>query len=261
MASSQYPPVGSDSQNLLSIAEWLMAQGFSRAAAAGVAGTISGESGGNPESVGSGGNGLIGWTPPLPGIVTGNAQADFDKQLTDLLAYAEANSGAAQARGGVSLAQLKQATNPITAGQWWSAFEGPATPGSDERQATAQQIYNELAGYTPNSGWTQGGQSAAPSSTSSGGGGGLDFDFGSLFSWIPGMSAFNSIGSDADAIGAFVASFQSVSHFFHEMMMPSTWVRVGAGIAGAMLVLTGMAIIFKVDKGAEGIASVAMRAV
>lgn len=50
-------------------------------AAAGATASIWGESGWNPESVGTGGNGLIGWTPPRPGIVTGNKQRDLDKQL------------------------------------------------------------------------------------------------------------------------------------------------------------------------------------
>ena len=46
-------------------------------AAAGIAGNIYQESKGNPESVGSGGGGLIGWTPLPSGFVTGNVQADL----------------------------------------------------------------------------------------------------------------------------------------------------------------------------------------
>ena len=51
---------GSASANLLTIAKYMQANGYSRAAAAGIAGCVDGESGGNPESQGSGGNGLIG---------------------------------------------------------------------------------------------------------------------------------------------------------------------------------------------------------
>jgi phage-related protein len=52
-----------------------------RIAATGATASIWGESGWNPESVGTGGNGLIGWTPPRPGIVTGNVTRDLAKQL------------------------------------------------------------------------------------------------------------------------------------------------------------------------------------
>lgn len=50
-------------------------------AATGALASIWGESGWNPESVGTGGNGIIGWTPPRPGIVTGNPTKDMAKQL------------------------------------------------------------------------------------------------------------------------------------------------------------------------------------
>jgi hypothetical protein len=141
--------------NLNAIAEFLMDNGYSRAAAAGIAGTIAGESGGNPESVGSGGNGLIGWTPPLSGAVTGNDQKDFNTQLTALLQYANSNSAEAVARGGVDLSQLKDATSPTQAATWWSAFEGPLNPGSDVRDGVANSIYGALSSYTPGGAYTQ----------------------------------------------------------------------------------------------------------
>lgn len=141
--------------NLDSVAEFLMDNGYSRAAAAGISGTIAGESAGDPESVGSGGAGLIGNTPPYPNEVTGNAQADFDNELSNLLQYADSNSAEAVMRGGVDLATLKQATNPVQAAQWWSAFEGPLVPGSDVRSGVANTVYNDLNGFTPGSVYTQ----------------------------------------------------------------------------------------------------------
>jgi Phage tail lysozyme len=159
--------------DLISEAEFLMANGYSQAAAAGIAGTTAGESAGNPESVGSGGAGLIGWTPPSSAspnsnIVTGNRQQDFDNQLTDLLNYANSNSSEAVARGGVNLSTLKSASDPVQAASWWSAFEGPLVPGSDIRSNVAQQVFTALNGYKPNSGYTN--PSAGGSSSSSGSG-------------------------------------------------------------------------------------------
>lgn len=118
-AVSQQVTGGYYMANLVALARWLMTQGYSRAAAAGIAGTVAGESGGSPESVGSGGAGLIGWTPPssaapVTPIVTGNWQRDWDVQLQDLLRYADTNSAEAVARGGVSLTTLKQATDWVS---------------------------------------------------------------------------------------------------------------------------------------------------
>jgi Phage tail lysozyme len=81
--------------NLLAIGQYLVDNGYSKAAAAGVASCVDGESGGNPESVGSGGGGLIGWTPlgsaaPNANIITGDASQDMMTQLADIL-YCNSN--------------------------------------------------------------------------------------------------------------------------------------------------------------------------
>lgn len=81
---------GSDRQNLINIAKYMMSHGYSKAAAAGIAGNAGGESGGNPEASGTGGRGLIGWTPPgtLPNSAfTGNRTRDFNAQLPLILKY------------------------------------------------------------------------------------------------------------------------------------------------------------------------------
>jgi hypothetical protein len=72
--------------NLLVIARWLAGRaGWSANGAAGAAGNIYQESLGNPLSVGTGGRGLIGWTPPtrLPNyaFVPGNASLSMRRQL------------------------------------------------------------------------------------------------------------------------------------------------------------------------------------
>lgn len=62
--------------------------------AAGATASIWGESTWNPEAAGTGGRGLIGWTPPskLPNSAfTGNAAADMSAQLPEILKYVSDN--------------------------------------------------------------------------------------------------------------------------------------------------------------------------
>ena len=132
--------------NLLAIGQYLVDNGYSKAAAAGVASCVDGESGGNPESVGSGGGGLIGWTPlgsaaPNANIVTGNASADMLAQLTDLLYYNSNEIGSSQ------VAELNSQTDPVAAADFYSQhFEKPAVTDSDVRTSVAEQVYSELGG-------------------------------------------------------------------------------------------------------------------
>jgi hypothetical protein len=218
--------------NLVAEAEFLMANGYSRAAAAGIAGTTAGESAGNPESVGSGGAGLIGWTPPSSAsphsnIVTGNAQQDFDNQLDDLLAYANSNSSEAVARGGVNLSTLKGATDPTQAASWWSAFEGPLVPGSDVRGSVATDVYNALSGYSPNTGYTQpaagGAQTTASTGSSSSGG-----------TQCVGVTLFGH---------CFGATIPSISALEGDVM---NWLeRAGLFILGGVFLIMGLYIMVK----------------
>jgi hypothetical protein len=131
---------------LLAIAQYLVENGYSKAAAAGVAGCVAGESGGNPESVGSGGGGLIGWTPlgsaaPNANIITGNPAQDMMTQLADLLYYNSAEIGQSL------VTQLNAITDPVSAADFFSAnFEKPAVLYSDVRPSVAQQVFAELGG-------------------------------------------------------------------------------------------------------------------
>jgi len=70
-----------------SIVTFLLAHGYSDNAAAGIAGNMYQESKGDPESVGMGGGGLIGFTPLPSGYVTGNPAADLQTQLNAVLTY------------------------------------------------------------------------------------------------------------------------------------------------------------------------------
>src|SRR5215831_624374 len=251
---SKYPPESQQQSgglymtNLLNIARWLMAQGFSRAAAAGVAGTVSGESMGNPEQMeigGGGGAGLIQWTPassasPIRPIITGNRQQDFNNQLVDMLNYAETNQSAAIARGGVNLQTLKQASDPTQAAIWWGMYEGPKVPGSDVRSGVATDVYNQLQGYKPNTGWAV---TAAGPGGDGGGGGGGD---ATLTSWNPiswveapvkgmewagkqivGATGFstglNALGDIAKALTGIVRAETMIYRFFLRLLRPEFW--------------------------------------
>jgi hypothetical protein len=130
----------------LAVGQYLVENGYSKAGAAGVVGCIDGESGGNPESVGSGGGGLIGWTPisaaaPNPNIITGNPATDMMTQLEDLLYYNSTEIGQSLVN------QLNAITDPVQAADFFSQnFEKPAVLDSDVRPSTAQEIYSELGG-------------------------------------------------------------------------------------------------------------------
>lgn len=135
-----------DGNNLLAIGQYLVDNGYSKAAAAGVASCVDGESGGNPESVGSGGGGLIGWTPlgsaaPNSNIITGNASQDMLTQLADILYYNSNEIGQSQ------VAELNSQTDPVAAADFYSQnFERPAVTDSDVVSSVAQQVFSELGG-------------------------------------------------------------------------------------------------------------------
>jgi hypothetical protein len=145
-ASSTVQSDIADGNNLLAIGQYLVDNGYSKAAAAGVASCVDGESGGNPESVGDGGGGLIGWTPlgsaaPNADIVTGNASQDMLTQLADILYYNSHEIGQSQVN------ELNSQTDPVAAADFYSQnFEKPAVTDSDVVSSVAEQVFSELGG-------------------------------------------------------------------------------------------------------------------
>jgi Phage tail lysozyme len=132
--------------NTLAIGQYLVDNGYSAAAAAGVASCVDGESGANPESEGDGGGGLIGWTPlgsaqPNANIVTGDVSADMMTQLADILYYNSNEIG--QSR----VDELNSQTDPVAAADFFSQnFEKPAVTDSDVVPSVAEEVYSELGG-------------------------------------------------------------------------------------------------------------------
>jgi len=116
--------------NYATIVDFLVAHGYTKLAAVGIAGNIYQESRGDPESVGTGGGGLIGWTPLRAGFVTGNPAADLQTQLAALLTY---NQGWAQ-----YIPMLNAATSPAGAADvYMTYFERPGIPAASNREGAA----------------------------------------------------------------------------------------------------------------------------
>jgi WXG100 family type VII secretion target len=134
---------GSGYENELEVAKFLVEHGYSKAAAAGIAACIAGESSGNPEAVGDGGFGLIGWTPQTPGQYadlqpTGNASADLSRQMAGILTYNNANG---------NIGALNSISNPVQAADYYSQnFERPLVTDSDVRANVATAIFQALGG-------------------------------------------------------------------------------------------------------------------
>ena len=119
--------------NYAAIVAFLTAHGYTGIAAAGIAGNIYQESAGNPESVGSGGGGLIGWTPLPSGFVTGNPPADLQTQLAAILTFNQQWSQYIPA--------LNAATNAAEAADIYvNYFERPGTPAAGNREAAANAV-------------------------------------------------------------------------------------------------------------------------
>jgi Phage tail lysozyme len=120
-------------ENYAAIVSFLTQHGYTGLAAAGIAGNIYQESKGDPESVGSGGGGLIGWTPLPAGFVTGNVSADLETQLEALLTY---NQQWAQ-----YIPMLNSASSATDAAYvYMTYFERPGIPAASNREAAAEAV-------------------------------------------------------------------------------------------------------------------------
>ncbi len=119
--------------NYAAIVSFLTSHGYTGNAAAGIAGNIWQESDGNPESVGDGGGGLIGWTPLPGGYVTGNPSADLQTQLAAILTFNQIWSQYIPA--------LNAASSPAAAAAIYvTDFERAGIPAVGNREAAAQAV-------------------------------------------------------------------------------------------------------------------------
>jgi Phage tail lysozyme len=117
-------------ENYATIVNFLIGHGYTSIAAAGIAGNIHQESGGNPEEGDAYAGGLIGWTPLPSGYITGNASADLQTQLSGLLAFND--------HLGEFLPALNATTTPADAAYVYMIdFERPGFPAASNREASA----------------------------------------------------------------------------------------------------------------------------
>jgi len=132
---------GSGTANELTAARYLVSNGYSRAAAAGIVGCIAGESAGNPEATGDAGTsfGLIQeHGSQYSGLVTGNATKDLDAQLPAIIAYNNA-------QGPGLITMLNSIGDPVQAADFYSEnFERPQVKDSDVVASVATSVYGEL---------------------------------------------------------------------------------------------------------------------
>jgi hypothetical protein len=119
--------------NYATIVRFLTTHGYTRLAAAGIAGNIYQESKGDPESVGSGGGGLIGFTPLPGGYVTGNPAADLRTQLNAILTYNQQWSQYIPALNAASSATQ-------AADIYMNYFERPGIPEAANREGAAAAV-------------------------------------------------------------------------------------------------------------------------
>ncbi len=125
-------------ENVTAIVSFLIANGYSHNAAAGIAGNIYQESKGDPESVGMGGGGLIGWTPLPSGFVTGNPAADLQTQLNAILTFNQEWASYIPA--------LNAAATPAAAADIYvTDFERAGIPAASTREASAQAVATACA--------------------------------------------------------------------------------------------------------------------
>ena len=119
--------------NYAAIVSFLTSHGYTGNAAAGIAGNIYQESGGNPESEGDGGGGLIGWTPLPGGYVTGNPAADLQTQLAAILTFNHIWSQ--------YIPTLNAASSPAAAADIYvTDFERAGIPAAGTREAAAEAV-------------------------------------------------------------------------------------------------------------------------
>jgi tape measure domain-containing protein len=152
---------GSKSQNLITIARALIGMGWSPAGAAGASGNIYQESMGDPLSAGTGGRGLIGWTPPgrLPNsaFIPGNPSVSMQRQIPLVNSFFRQNMGRywalAQQQsdpGRAALVIMNMGERPAGSSQSNPFFPGTGTSKGSLRASIARTVFNSVRSMMQN---------------------------------------------------------------------------------------------------------------
>jgi hypothetical protein len=205
---------GADYPNAEVIYKGLIAMGLSTNAAAGVAGNIYQESGGNPSVGSSAGGGLFGETTANGGSTAGGSMAE---QLAALKAYIAKN-------GSISAINANASTPQAAAVYFMQNYERPNVALENEANRVAAANYVAAAAKSGNWGTSSGSPSSSPSST-------------------PGSGGLLSIPSEITSF------FDDVDKAVKFMAAPTTWLRLVAFLAGTALLLMA---VYALINAAEG---------
>jgi hypothetical protein len=209
---------GADYPNAEIIYKGLLAMGLSTNAAAGVAGNIYQESGGNPSSSSGAGGGLFGEEVQNGGTTGGGSMAE---QLAALKSYIAAN-------GSISAINANASTPENAAVYFMNEYERPNKALENEANRVAAATYVAAAAKSGNWG-TSAGSSGSGSTPSGGGSGGL----------LSFPSQITGFFGEADK---FVNSLMWLA-------MPASWVRIAAFLAGVALILIAFHAFLAVGEG------------
>ena len=205
---------GADYPNAEVIYKGLLAMGLSTNAAAGVAGNIYQESGGNPSAPSGAGGGLFGEEVSNGGSAGGGTMAE---QLAALKAYIAKN-------GSISAINSNASSPQAAAIYFMDNYERPNAALANEANRVAAANYVAAAAKSGNWGTSSGSPSSSPSSS-------------------PGSGGLLSIPSEITGF------FDDVDKAVKFMAAPTTWLRLVAFLAGVALLLMA---VYALINAAEG---------
>jgi hypothetical protein len=198
---------GADYPNAEVIYKGLIAMGLSTNAAAGVAGNIYQESGGNPTSSSGAGGGLFGEETQNGGTTGGGSMTE---QLAALAKFIAANGSISQINA--------NASSPETAAVYFmNQYERPNKALENEPNRVAAATYVAAAAKSGNWGTSAGTSGSSPAGGGGGGGSGL-------------------LSFPTDIVN-FFGDAQKLVDKVMWLSMPASWVRIAAFLAGVALIL------------------------
>ena len=223
-------------QNAEAIWHYLIGQGFTPNAAAGILGNMEQESGGNP---------MAGSNPPGRGLIQilGDPGGSLETELGRTMAYIRRNGSVADINA--------HASSPSSAAEYFSTkYErpDPAAANNPNRMASADAVASAArSGRWPKS-------APGVSQPSDGGGGSIGIP------GLPGVSIPISTAAGAGAgLSGVAASLAGIGNSLNEILkgvewlfVPSHWVRIIAGVGGFVLVGAGGFGLFKAASGKTG---------
>jgi hypothetical protein len=213
-------------QNAAEIFAGLLAGGLTPIAAAGVLGNIEAESGGSLNSVGSGGCGLLGYTPCSSAPPGGAVQASGVNPSVAVQASAAVTYVSNSYPGGILA--LNAFTDPGAAGASFAKLGercaecgGPGSTGSSQLAPRSQNAADVYAAYKAGT-LGQPSQGTAASSSSS-------------------SSSFDPFG-----LGGIVAALTAPAQFFSALTKGVTYLRIGEVLVGAVVMAVGAWMFLKI---------------